>query len=252
VSTITFDIVTIFPAMIEAALAEGVVGRAIERRLLDVAIHDLRDFASDRHRSVDDVPYGGGPGMVMKPEPIFKALDAIAAERGTPLTVLLTSPQGTVFTQAGAARLSTKEHVVLLCGRYEGVDERVRTRVDEEISIGDYVLSGGELAALVVLDAVVRHVPGVVGDDQSVAEDSFSRGLLDFPHYTRPADMPAGRVPDVLLSGNHAEIRRWRKRESLARTLERRPELLENAALDDEERQILVELQKGRIAGSQD
>jgi len=232
--------------MVEAALAAGVVGRAIEKRLLDVVIHDLRDFTVDRHRSVDDVPYGGGPGMVMKPEPIFKALDAIAATRGAPLTVLLTSPQGTVFTQAGAARLSTKRHVVLLCGRYEGVDERVRSRVDEEVSIGDYVLSGGELPALVVLDAVARFVPGVVGDDQSVAEDSFSRGLLDFPHYTRPAEIGADRVPDVLLSGNHAEIRKWRKREALARTLDRRPELLDTAALDDEERRILAELQEGK------
>jgi tRNA (guanine37-N1)-methyltransferase len=244
----TFDIVTIFPAMVEAALTAGVVGRAIEKKLLDVVVHDLREFTTDRHRSVDDVPYGGGPGMVMKPEPIFRALDAIEAARGKS-TVLLTSPQGTPFTQAGAARLSTKGHVVLLCGRYEGVDERVRSRVDEEISIGDYVLSGGELPALVVVDAVARFVPGVVGDDQSVAEDSFSRGLLDFPHYTRPADVPglenaAGRVPDVLVSGNHAEIRRWRKRESLARTLARRPELLKNAALDDEERRILAELQE--------
>src|SRR5205814_9467868 len=162
----------------------------------------------------------------------FRALDAIEVERGGDrerMLVLMTSPQGTPFTQAVARRLSTKEHVVLLCGRYEGVDERVRSRVDEEVSIGDYVLSGGELPALVVLDAVARFVPGVVGDDQSVAEDSFSRGLLDFPHYTRPAEVGAERVPDVLLSGNHAEIRRWRKRESLARTLERRPELLERA-----------------------
>jgi tRNA (guanine37-N1)-methyltransferase len=252
VSTVTFDIVTIFPAMIESALAAGVVGRAIESGLIDVAIHDLRDFTMDRHRSVDDVPYGGGPGMVMKPEPIFKALDAIEAARGDALTVLLTSPQGRLLTQAEAERLSAKPHVVLLCGRYEGVDERVRSRVDEEISIGDYVLSGGELPALVVLDAVARFVPGVVGDDQSVAEDSFSRGLLDFPHYTRPAEVGTDRVPDVLLSGNHAEIRRWRKRESLARTLARRPELLEKAALDDEERRILEELQKGRMAESQD
>jgi tRNA (guanine37-N1)-methyltransferase len=251
-SRVTFDIVTIFPAMVEAALAAGVVGRAIESRLLEVAVHDLRDFTADRHRSVDDVPYGGGPGMVMKPEPIFKALDAIEANRGTRPVTLLTSPQGKLFTQAEAERLSAVPHLVLLCGRYEGVDERVRSRVDKEVSIGDYVLSGGELPALVVIDAVARFVPGVVGDDQSVAEDSFSRGLLDFPHYTRPAEIAAERVPDVLLSGNHAEIRRWRKRQALARTLERRPELLKNAALDDEERQLLAELQKGRMAESQD
>jgi len=243
---VTFDIVTIFPAMVQAALGAGIVGRAIEQQVFDVSIHDLRDFTTDRHRSVDDVPYGGGPGMVMKSEPIFRALDAIDAERAGGLTVLLMSPQGTPLTQAVAARLSTNAHLVLLCGRYEGVDERVRSRVDEEISIGDYVLSGGELPALVVLDTVARFLPGVVGDDQSVAEDSFSRGLLDFPHYTRPAEVGADRVPDVLLSGNHAEIRRWRKRESLARTLARRPELLETAALDEEERRMLVELQKGR------
>jgi len=248
---VTFDIVTIFPAMIQRALADGVVGRAIERGTLDVAIHDLRDFTTDRHRVVDDVPYGGGPGMVLKPEPIFRALEAIAAGRGVTqqaMWTVLTSPQGTRFTQADAVRLSRSAHVVLLCGRYEGVDERVRARVDEEMSIGDYVLSGGELPALVLVDAVARHVPGVVGDDQSVADDSFSRGLLDFPHYTRPAEVESLRVPDVLLSGNHAEIRRWRKRESLSRTLERRPDLLSGAALDDEEREILRQLVAERKA----
>lgn len=238
----TFDIVTIFPSMIRQALADGVVGRAIERGTLDVAIHDLRDFTTDRHRVVDDMPYGGGPGMVLKPEPIFRALDHVEAARGGRLTMVLMSPQGSRFTQAEAARLSRSEHVVLLCGRYEGVDERVRARVAEEISIGDYVLSGGELPALVVIDAVARLVPGVVGDDQSVVDDSFSRGLLDFPHYTRPAEVGPLRVPDVLLSGNHAEIRRWRKRESLSRTLDRRPELLAEAVLDEEEREILREL----------
>src|SRR3954465_12012656 len=231
----TFDIVTIFPAMIEQPLAAGIIGRAIERGTLDVKVRDLRDFTTDRHRVVDDVPYGGGPGMVLKPDPIFRALDAIEAERGTPLTVIMTSPQGRRFTQAEAQRLSGVEHIVLLCGRYEGFDDRVRERVDEELSIGDYVLTGGELPALVVLDAVARFVPGVVGDEQSVAEDSFSRGLLDFPQFTRPAEVlvrrtalteqPGGpetttmRVPDVLISGNHAEIRRWRKREALTRTL---------------------------------
>jgi tRNA (guanine37-N1)-methyltransferase len=250
----TFDIVTIFPAMIEQALAAGIVGRAIERGTLDVKVHDLRDFTADRHRVVDDVPYGGGPGMVLKPEPLFGALDRIEADRGRPLIVALTSPQGVRFTQAEAARLSRAERLVLLCGRYEGVDDRVRARVTEEISIGDYVLSGGELPALVILDAVARLIPGVVGDDRSVAEDSFSRGLLDFPHYTRPAEVivqrpgpldPAVlRVPDVLLSGNHTEIRRWRKREALMRTLERRPDLLAGADLDEEEQEILRALQK--------
>lgn len=246
----TFDIVTIFPAMVEQPLAAGVVGRAIERGTLDVKVRDLRDFTVDRHRVVDDVPYGGGPGMVLKPDPIFRALDAIEAERGRPLTVILTSPQGTRLTQARAQRLSACAHLVLLCGRYEGVDERVRERVTEELSIGDYVLTGGELPALVILDAVARLVPGVVGDGRSVAEDSFSRGLLDFPQYTRPATLtwpgpmgPANRqVPEVLLSGNHAEIRLWRKREAVARTLADRPDLLADASLDEEEQEILREL----------
>jgi tRNA (guanine37-N1)-methyltransferase len=250
----TFDIVTIFPAMIEQPLAAGIIGRAIERGTLDVKVRDLRDFTTDRHRVVDDVPYGGGPGMVLKPDPIFRALDAIEAERGAPLTVILTSPQGRRFTQGEAQRLSGVAHIVLLCGRYEGFDDRVRERATEELSIGDYVLTGGELAALVVLDAVARFVPGVVGDEQSVTEDSFTRGLLDFPQYTRPATIRSASlsgerelaVPDVLLSGNHAEIRRWRKREALSRTLDRRPDLLDDAVLDEEEMKLLRELKGAR------
>jgi tRNA (guanine37-N1)-methyltransferase len=242
----TFDIVTIFPAMIEQPLAAGIIGRAIDRGTLDVKVRDLRDFTTDRHRVVDDVPYGGGPGMVLKPDPIFRALDAIEEARGGPLTVILTSPQGRRFTQAEAQRLSGVAHIVLLCGRYEGFDDRVRERVTVELSIGDYVLTGGELPALVVLDAVARFVPGVVGDEQSVAEDSFTRGLLDFPQYTRPPEIDSLRVPDVLLSGNHAEIRRWRKREALSRTLERRPDLLDDAVLDEEEVKLLRELKGAR------
>jgi tRNA (guanine37-N1)-methyltransferase len=248
----TFDIVTIFPAMIEQPLAAGILGRAIDRGALDVIVRDLRDFTTDRHRVVDDQPYGGGPGMVLKPEPIFRALDAVAAERGTPLTVIMTSPQGRRFAQADAQRLAGLAHIVLLCGRYEGFDDRVRERVTEELSIGDYVLTGGELPALVILDAVARFVPGVVGDEQSVAEDSFSRGLLDFPQFTRPAEIGAARVPEVLLSGNHAEIRRWRKREALSRTLQRRPDLLDGADLDEEEKQILRELLHGSEAAGRE
>jgi len=250
----TIDVVTIFPAMVEGALVAGVLGRAIERGTLSVSVRDLRDFTTDRHRVVDDVPYGGGPGMVLKPDPIFCALDAIEAERGTPLTVVLTSPQGRRFTQAEARRLSGMERLVILCGRYEGFDDRVRERVTDELSIGDFVLTGGELPALVVLDAVARLVPGVVGDEQSVVEDSFSRGLLDFPQYTRPAEIRCRgvsgervmAVPEVLLSGNHAAIRRWRKREAVSRTLARRPDLLVDAVLDEEERAILKELTHGR------
>jgi len=240
-----FDIVTIFPRMVGAGLTEGVVSRGIERGLLDIRIHDLRDHTTDRHRSVDDVPYGGGPGMVMKPEPIARAVACIRAERGSPDAVVLLSPQGRRFTQAEAERLSRLQHVALLCGRYEGMDERVRTLVaTEELSIGDYVLSGGELAALVVIDAVGRLIPGVVGDDQSVQEDSFSRGLLDYPHYTRPSEFEGLKVPDVLLSGHHAEVLRWRRKAALERTLERRPELLDVAALNDEERALLNEIRK--------
>jgi tRNA (guanine37-N1)-methyltransferase len=242
---VRFDIVTIFPDTIDAGLSEGVVARGIASGVLDVQVHDLRDFTTDRHRSVDDVPYGGGPGMVMKPEPLMKAVAHIEATRGTPAAVVLLSPQGRTFTQAEAVRLAALGHVALLCGRYEGMDERVRELVaTEELSIGDYVLSGGELAALVVVDAVSRLVPGVVGDEQSVAEESFSRGLLDYPHYTRPAEVAGRRVPDVLLSGHHAEVRRWRRKAALARTLERRPELLAEAALDDEDRRLLEEIKK--------
>jgi tRNA (guanine37-N1)-methyltransferase len=250
--------------MIEQALAAGIVGRAIDRGTLAVKVHDLRGFTADRHRVVDDVPYGGGPGMVMKPEPIFRALDAIAVGRSGSRHVVLTSPQGRRFTQAVAVELSRFEHLVLVCGRYEGVDERVRSRVDEELSVGDYVLSGGELPALVIVDAVARLIPGVVGDERSVVEESFSRGLLDFPQYTRPADLapewtredgpgePGLSVPPVLLSGNHAAIRRWRKREAIARTLARRPDLLAAAVLDDEERAILGELVAERDKGVDD
>jgi tRNA (guanine37-N1)-methyltransferase len=242
-----FDIVTIFPRMVEAGLAEGVVSRGIGRGLLDVAVHDLRDHTSDRHRTVDDVPYGGGPGMVMKPEPLVRAVEHLRTTRGQPDAVVLLTPQGRPFCQAEAVRLSGMNHVALLCGRYEGMDERVRELVaTEELSIGDYVLSGGELAALVIVDAVSRLVPGVVGDEQSVEEDSFSRGLLDYPHYTRPNEFAGLKVPDVLLSGHHADVRRWRRKAALARTLERRPELLAVASLDDEDRKLLDEIRRER------
>jgi tRNA (guanine37-N1)-methyltransferase len=242
-----FDIVTIFPSLIEAGLGEGVVSRGVERGLLNVAVHDLRRWTTDRHRTVDDMPYGGGPGMVMKAEPLMRAVSEIRETRGTPGSVVLLSPQGRTFSQVEAERLARLEHIVLLCGRYEGMDERVRDMVaTEEISIGDYVLSGGELAALVIVDAVSRLVPGVVGDEQSVAQDSFSRGLLDYPHYTRPAEIAGHRVPDVLLSGHHADVRRWRRKAALVRTLERRPDLMATAALDEEDRALLDEIRRER------
>ena len=242
-----FDIVTIFPRLIEAGLAEGVIRRGIEGGVLDVAVHDLREFTVDRHRSVDDEPYGGGPGMVMKPEPLVRALEHVRQSRGAPEVVLLMTPQGRTFTQREAERLAAAAHIMLLCGRYEGVDERVQALTGaQELSIGDYVLSGGEIPALAVVDAVSRLVPGVVGDRQSVLEDSFSRGVLDHPHYTRPVEFGGLRVPDVLLSGHHADVRRWRKRQALERTLARRPELVATADLDDEDRRLLAEIEKQR------
>jgi tRNA (guanine37-N1)-methyltransferase len=244
-----FDIVTIFPRMIEAALAEGIVARALQRGLLRVKVRDLRDFTEDRHRTVDDVPYGGGPGMVMKPEPIFRAVEAIAGEGGAPQAIVLVSPHGRQFTQAEAARLSALDRVTILCGRYEGIDDRVREGLStEELSIGDFVVSGGELPALIIIDAVARLIPGVVGDEDSVAGDSFSRGLLDFPHFTRPAEYRDLKVPDVLVSGHHGEIRKWRKRQALELTLDRRPELLADAELDVEEQEILRELMEKKGA----
>jgi tRNA (guanine37-N1)-methyltransferase len=227
---VTVDIVTIFPAMIEQPLAAGIVGRAIERGTLDVKVRDLRDFTTDRHRVVDDVPYGGGPGMVLKPDPIFRALDVIAAERGAPLTVIMTSPQGRRFTQAEAERLAGLEHIVLLCGRYEGFDERVRSHVHEEISLGDFVMTGGEVAAMAVIEACARLLPGVLGNEASAIDESHSPdtgGLLEYPHYTRPAEFRGARVPEVLAGGNHAEIAKWRRARAIERTQARRPDLWE-------------------------
>lgn len=245
------DIVTIFPEMVEAALGVGVVARARTSGVVNVGVRDLRDYTDDRHRVVDDIPYGGGPGMVMKPEPWFRAIEAIGAERGRPSAVVMVTPQGGPLTHATALRLSRLERLIVICGRYEGVDERVtQALVTDEVSIGDYVLTGGELAALVVLDAVVRLVPGVVGDAASVAEDSFARGLLDHPHYTRPAVFRGMAVPDVLLSGHHAEIEKWRARQRLTRTLARRPDLLAAAELTEDERRELAALRVTRGEGS--
>ena len=248
------DLITIFPAMVEAALAEGVIGRARPRGVVDIRARDLREFTSDRHRTVDDVPYGGGPGMVMKPEPLFAAVEAIAAERGPASAVVLMTPQGRPFTHAAAEGLSRLERIVVICGRYEGVDERVAdVLVTDEISIGDYVLSGGELPALVVVDAVARLVPGVVGDDASVAADSFADGWLDYPHYTRPAVFRGRAVPDVLVSGHHGEIERWRRAEQVRRTYERRPDLLDRAVTTADDRKLLAELrQRNAAAGVSD
>ncbi len=241
-------IVTIFPEAFPGPLGVGIVKRARERGLLDVEVWDLRQFTEDRHRTVDDTPYGGGAGMVMKPEPFVRAVERIretapeGAER-----VLLTTPQGRLFTQAQARELAQLPGFVVLCGRYEGVDERVVPLVGAcEVSIGDYVLSGGEVAAMVIVEAVARLLPGAVGDQASVSQDSFTTGLLDYPHYTRPPEYRGLRVPEVLLCGHHEEIRRWRKREALRRTLLRRPDLLDRAVLDEEDRRILEELRAGK------
>ncbi|MGE5620411.1 MAG: tRNA (guanosine(37)-N1)-methyltransferase TrmD [Sphingomonadaceae bacterium] len=218
------DIITLFPGMFRGPFDESIVARAAERGLLQIRVHNLRDFATGRHKVVDDYPFGGGPGMVMKPEPIFAAVESLRREEAR---VILMSPQGRPFRQAIAQELAKLPHLVLLCGHYEGVDERVREHlVDDELSIGDYVLTGGELAAMVVCDAIVRLLPGVLGAGESTLEESFSGRLLEYPHYTRPAQFREWAVPEVLLSGDHARVERWRREQSLLRTLRRRPELL--------------------------
>jgi tRNA (guanine37-N1)-methyltransferase len=237
------DVLTILPDMVDGAMGQGVVGRARDRGVLTIRVRDLRDYTDDRHRTVDDVPFGGGPGMVMKAEPIGRAIDAIRTEVGAPGAVVLMTPQGRRFCHAEAERLSRLAHLVVIAGRYEGVDERVaESLVTDEVSIGDYVLSGGELPALVVVDAVARLQPGVVGHAESVAADSFVRGMLDHPHYTRPAVWRGRAVPDVLVSGHHGAIDEWRRRERVRRTWQRRPELLDRAALTDAERRELAAL----------
>jgi tRNA (guanine37-N1)-methyltransferase len=222
------DILTLFPGMFAGPFDESIVARARAAGVVEVHIHNLRDWTSDRHRTVDDYPYGGGAGMLLKPEPLFAAIESVRGETGF---VVLMTPQGAVFRQRVAADLAARSHLVLVCGHYEGVDERVREHaVDGELSIGDYVLSGGELPAMVVVDAVVRLLPGALGSSQSTAEESHSAGLLEYPQYTRPADFRGWRVPDVLLSGNHGAIARWRQEQSQHRTATRRPDLVDKAA----------------------
>jgi tRNA (guanine37-N1)-methyltransferase len=234
------DFVTIFPNMFAPLLAEGVIARGVKQGLLDIRVWDLRDYATDKHRSTDDEAYGGGPGMVMLGEPVFRCVEAIGAGH-----LIMTSPQGRRFDQGVANELSAKDHLVLLCGRYEGFDHRVHEALTpDEISVGDFVVSGGELPAMLMADAIGRLIPGVVGNTGSVEEDSFFRGLLDYPHYTRPEELRERRVPDVLLSGHHEKIRKWRKEQALRATMEKRPDLLETAALDDEAREILRKLGK--------
>jgi tRNA (guanine37-N1)-methyltransferase len=235
-----FDVLTLFPQMFASPFQESILGKAQEKGLIEIRTTNIRDFTRDKHRVVDDTPYGGGQGMVMKIEPIALALDSIKSGSPSAWTIFLT-PQGKLFDQDKARALSSKSHLILLCGHYEGVDERVRFFVDEEISIGDYVLTGGELAAMVLIDAVARLLPGVLGSNRSAEEDSFLNFLLEYPQYTRPYDFRGNCVPDILLSGNHSAISLWRKREALKRTSFRRPELLARADLSERDKDLLEE-----------
>ena len=242
------DILTLFPQMFQGPFSPGIFQRAIDHKLVGVNIHNIRDYTHDKHHTVDDYAYGGGAGMILKPEPIFEAVESIKSdisleEKSGGLPVILLTPQGRLFSQEIARELSRHRHLILICGRYEGVDERVREHlVTDEISIGDYVLSGGELAAMVVVDAVVRLLPGVLGSEASSLDDSHSSGLLEYPQYTRPAVYREWSVPEVLLSGNHAQIAKWRREQAIIRTLERRPELLDKANLNLEERRLVNRL----------
>jgi tRNA (guanine37-N1)-methyltransferase len=238
------DILTLFPDLFSSFLKESILGRAIERGMVDIRLTDIRTFARGPHRQADDRPYGGGDGMVMKPGPICRALESLERRGDRSLVVLLT-PQGERFDQPTAWAFSRLDQLILICGRYEGVDERVRTaHVDREVSIGDYILSGGELGAMVVVDAVCRLIPGVLGGERSNLEDSFQEGLLEYPHYTRPRVFNGVEVPAVLLSGDHEKIQLWRRAQSLRRTLERRPDLLEKAELTEEDQALLAEIKR--------
>jgi tRNA (guanine37-N1)-methyltransferase len=272
------EVLTLFPGIVEAAVGDSILKRAAEKGLVKIKVTDIRDFTRDKHKTADDAPFGGGPGMVMKPEPVFEAVEAATragvegeageaeqgpggAEAGTqrapkkeaeagaasgPKTrVILMSPQGPPFNHEKALELSKETRkLIFICGRYEGIDERVRTLADEELSLGDFVLSGGEIAAAAVIEATARLIPGVLGDEESAGLDSFYDGLLDYPHYTRPAEYRGLKVPDVLLSGNHAEIRRWRRKEALRATMKKRPDLLEKVTLTPEDRKLIEELER--------
>lgn len=242
-----FDVLTLFPDMVMPVLGQSILKRAQDKKLLDVRVHNLRDYTHDRHKTADDLPYGGGAGMVMKAEPILRAIDALTAEAladGEQIRVLFPSPHGRPFSQAYARRLAEEpRRMVILCGHYEGVDERVRTALaPEEVSVGDYVLTGGELPALLLIDAAARLVPGVLGDPESIVEESFSDSLLEYPHYTRPAEVRGLGVPEVLLSGHHEAIRLWRRKQALRSTYVRRPDLLRDRVLTDEDRRLLEEV----------
>lgn len=243
VTMLRIHLLTIFPEMFVSPLQESILKRAQEKSLVRIGVHDLRQFTCDRHRSTDDDPYGGGPGMIMKPDPLVRGLEVLRGDEPG-LHAVLTCPQGKLFTQQRARELARKEALLFVCGRYGGVDERVRAYVDEELSIGDYVLTGGELAALVMMDAIIRLVPGVLGNEASADDDSFAELLLDAPQYTRPREFRGQEVPAVLLSGDHQQIKRWRRQEALRRTFERRPDLLGRAVLTREDRVLIADLQQ--------
>ncbi len=244
---IRFDVLSIFPEMLQSPLEFSLLKKAREKGLIEVGLHNIRDWAEDKHRMTDDAPYGGGCGMVMKVEPVARAVAAVKQTGEASLVVLMT-PQGEIFHQEIAAELARQQQIILICGRYEGFDERIRENLaDREISLGDYILTGGELSALVVIDATARLIPGVLGNDASASRESFSQGLLEYPQYTRPAEYSGWRVPEVLLSGNHAQIERWQRIEALRRTWQRRPELLEKTELGEEDRKLLEKIKQGRI-----
>ena len=241
-----FEILTLFPEMFDSYLATSILGRAIAQGHIQVRRHNIRDFATDKHRMTDDAPYGGGSGMVMKPEPLVRGLEAVQEREEPRARAILLSPRGRLFDQKVARELSQLPRLIMVCGKYEGVDERVRVlAVDEEISIGDYILTGGELAAMVILEATARLLPGVLGDEASTQEESFTEGLLEYPHYTRPREFMGCQVPDVLLSGNHHEIAAWRRRKAIGGTFEKRPGLLESANLTEEDREYLERIRTG-------
>lgn len=244
---IRFDVLSIFPEMLQSPLEFSLLKKAREKGLIEVGLHNIRDWAEDKHRMTDDAPYGGGCGMVMKVEPVARAVAAVKRPGKASLVVLMT-PQGEIFNQSIAAKFARLDQIILICGRYEGVDERIREHLaDWEVSLGDYILTGGELSALVVIDATSRLIPGVLGNDASASRESFSQGLLEYPQYTRPARYSGWHVPEVLLSGNHAQIERWQRIEALRRTWRRRPELLENMELSGEDKTFLEKIKLGRI-----
>lgn len=247
-----FDVLTLFPEFFAATVKKSIMGRAIDSGLVEINAHNIRDWAGDRHKTTDDSPYGGGPGMVMKAEPVALALEAVKATAKAVQKVILTTPQGTVFNDHIARELAGLEHVVIICGRYEGFDERIRTLVDMELSIGDFVLTGGELPAHVIMDAATRFIPGVLGAEGSAEDDSFSSGLLEYPQYTRPEEWRGMKTPAELLSGNHAQIRAWRRREAIKRTALQRPDLLEKVIMTGDERRMADEFSKEAGASTSD